>query len=175
MVEKRMFKAGFSLAEALVVMLVLSVFLAASSKVITKKRPVELASYVHGQYECWNSGGTYYQQYVFEGTPSTEQKVSSCKFIPRINASVYHIYMFFDKENYYQTEANNITKDITIKSLSASTIVLENSDGSVQEYTKDQEGVSVGEIKEALEFLYPDSNILTETFGSNRPSILIAW
>lgn len=51
MVKKR----GFSLIEALVAMGILSIFFAATAKIITTKPKAERVSYIHGSFKCCES------------------------------------------------------------------------------------------------------------------------
>lgn len=53
MVKRTADKKGFSIAEALVSMLVVSVFFLATSKVMTQKQPKEYQEPIHGFYECY--------------------------------------------------------------------------------------------------------------------------
>ena len=52
-------KKGFSLAEALVVMAVVSIFFAAVTKVITTRPKKPKQANLHGYYECYVDGGMY--------------------------------------------------------------------------------------------------------------------
>ena len=56
MVDIKNKKFGFSLAEALVSMLILSVFFVATSKIITTKPKQEVQSNKHGYFECYYDG-----------------------------------------------------------------------------------------------------------------------
>ena len=87
---KKIFKKGFTLAESLVVLLVLSVFFGATAKVMTKKRPSEVATYQHGYYECWfkyDNNRTHYYRYTVEGIPGEVEEGDRCKFTPSITAA----------------------------------------------------------------------------------------
>lgn len=79
-------KAGFSLFEACVVMLVVSIFLAVSATVIPKRNKPKAEAEGHGRFECYYRGNQLYQQ-MFQGTSSLGlQAVSECRFNPPIYA-----------------------------------------------------------------------------------------
>lgn len=85
-----MFKQGFSLVEALVVMTVLAVFFAFAGKVITAKPKPKLEKTTHGYYECYYSGGLK-QRYVLENTENSIESVSQCVFTPRSGTVVFNV------------------------------------------------------------------------------------
>lgn len=78
--------SGFSLFEACVVMLVVSIFLAVSASVIPHKSKPKTEADGHGRFECYYKSGKLYQQ-VFQGiSASEEQEVTKCRFNPPIYA-----------------------------------------------------------------------------------------
>lgn len=79
-------KAGFSLFEACVVMLIVSIFLAVSASVIPKKNKPKAEADGHGRFECYYKGGQLYQQ-MFQGVSSAgATAVSECRFNPPMYA-----------------------------------------------------------------------------------------
>ena len=125
---KKIFKKGFTLAEALVVLLVLSVFFGATAKVMTKKRPSEVATYQHGYYECWfkyDNDKKHYYRYTVEGIPGEVEEGTSCKFTPSITAALYQLYLVYphsgdttdanDERGYYMTSIADISQKLDIK------------------------------------------------------------
>lgn len=79
-------KAGFSLFEACVVMLVVSIFMAVSATVIPRRNKPKAEADGHGRFECYYKGGQLYQT-LFQGTSSSGlQAVSECRFNPPIYA-----------------------------------------------------------------------------------------
>lgn len=79
-------KSGFSLFEACVVMLVVSIFLAVSATVIPKRNKPKAEAEGHGRYECYYKGNQLYQQ-MFQGTSSLGlQAVNQCRFNPPMYA-----------------------------------------------------------------------------------------
>lgn len=79
-------KSGFSLFEACVVMLVVSIFMAVSATVIPKKNKPKAEADGHGRFECYYIGGKLYQQ-MFQGTSSAGlSEVSECRFNPPVYA-----------------------------------------------------------------------------------------
>lgn len=79
-------KAGFSLFEACVVMLVVSVFFAVSATVIPKRNKAKPEAEGHGRFECYYKGNQLYQQ-MYQGTSSAgPEAVSECRFNPPVYA-----------------------------------------------------------------------------------------
>ena len=79
-------KAGFSLFEACVVMLVVSIFLSVSASVIPHRTTKKPEADGHGRFECYYKNGQLYQE-LFQGTSSGGlQAVSECRFNPPIYA-----------------------------------------------------------------------------------------
>lgn len=74
--------SGFSLLEAVVVMLIVSIFIAAVANVIPKKAKKKVASEAHGRFECYYKNGVLYQQTFTEHTTTGPKAVSgtSCVF-----------------------------------------------------------------------------------------------
>lgn len=79
-------KAGFSLFEACVVMLVVAIFLSVSANVIPKRNKAKPEAEGHGRFECYYRNGQLYQQ-MFQGTSSAGlTAVSECRFNPPVYA-----------------------------------------------------------------------------------------
>ena len=79
-------KPGFSLFEACVVMLVVSIFMAVSASVIPKRNKPKAEADGHGRFECYYKGNQLYQQ-LFQGSSSGgAQAVTECRFNPPIYA-----------------------------------------------------------------------------------------
>ena len=70
MVNKKTNKKCFSIAEALVSMLIISIFFIATSKVMTKKQRPDISESPHGFYECYVVNGNLKQKYAYESNVS---------------------------------------------------------------------------------------------------------
>ena len=85
MVDIKNKKFGFSLAEALVSMLVMSMFFIATSKIITTKPKKEVEANRHGYFECYiDSDGSMKQKRAdgsYAGVP-TAVVGNTCRFTP---------------------------------------------------------------------------------------------
>lgn len=80
-------KHGFTLAEALIALLIASLIIAAIIPVITKKhRKIE----VHGKWECTVSGGSLKSRTYTNGIPD-EWKDSNCMFSPPAGAENFRV------------------------------------------------------------------------------------
>lgn len=88
-------KSGFSLAEALVSMLILSIFFVVTSKVITTRQPDEWQGTEHGYYECiQQDSGNKFDQTMVTGNNVENKVVESCHFNvpPRSVAGIHRYY-----------------------------------------------------------------------------------
>lgn len=114
-----MVKKGFSLAEALIVMAIISIFFAAASKIITTKPKVKKQINAHGYYECYYSGG-HKQKYMRDGVASPLQSVSECKFEPPAGIAFFNVN---SSNPCYSSFQPNINNALTI-SLGGSGVVI---------------------------------------------------
>ena len=116
-----MVKKGFSLAEALVVMAIISIFFAAASKIITTKPKVKKQINAHGYYECYYVGG-HKQKYVRDGVASPLQSVPVCKFEPPAGIAFFNINGYDPCYSGFQPNINNaltisiVGSDVVIRS-----------------------------------------------------------
>lgn len=79
-------KAGFSLFESCVVMLVVSIFLAVSASVIPRRNKVKAEADGHGRFECYYKGNQLYQQMYQGNSSSGAVAVTECRFNPPVQA-----------------------------------------------------------------------------------------
>lgn len=105
-------KKGFSLAEALVVMAVVSIFFAAVTKVITTRPKKPKQANLHGYYECYVDGGMY-ERYVRNGVATKPKAVTKCKFQPPGNISFFNINTCGPA--FYSNMEPNISRDIWVE------------------------------------------------------------
>lgn len=99
MVNVRNKKFGFSLAETLVSMLVLSIFFVVTSKIITVKPKAEIATNRHGYFECFVQNGALMQKrsdgtYNGEAVPAG----NACHFVPPSGIANVVVYVLNDTE-----------------------------------------------------------------------------
>ena len=92
MVKYNNFKSGFSFAEALISMLVISVFFLATSKVMTQRQPDDVIWHSHGFCACYYSGGLKLECSLNDSKPKEKTiTTGACKInLPR-NATMYNI------------------------------------------------------------------------------------
>lgn len=100
-------KAGFSLAEVLVAMLIMSVFYMATAKVMTVKQRHETHENPHGYYECIGNSAPFSVHRVDStietipaGTSETE-----CEFVPISGIPFYNVYVITNQGVYKATES----------------------------------------------------------------------
>lgn len=165
-------KLGFTLMEALVVLLILSIFLAASAKVFTKKRKSDFVVHQHGQFECWKEGSNHKSEYIIEGIKSgIETSGAKCIFTPTLEAALYHIYTV-QSDGYKIKTIYNINQDIEI-TLNPDNISFSQMNGET--YSDFKNGTDMGgnynNFKSVITFLYGNkTNLLNKT-----PAVLIVW
>ena len=158
-----MVKKGFSLAEALVVMAIISIFFAAASKIITTKPKVKKQRNAHGYYECYYLGG-YKQKYVRDGVASPLESVSECKFEPPAGIAFFNINSSDPCYSSFQPNINNVLTisligNITIQSETKTTTLSSNTECS--------------DIQMFFSTLYPKSEIYNN--GAILKGVFISW
>ena len=93
MVEIKNTKCGFSLAEALISMLILSLFFIATSKIMTTKPKAEISENKHGYFECYHDGTNLKQKRSDGSYAGAPINVSECSFIPPKGIAFANIYV----------------------------------------------------------------------------------
>lgn len=109
-----MVKKGYTLAEALVVMAVVSIFFAAASKVLTVKPTHKKQMNPHGYFECYLDGGQLKQKYVRENIESMLETVDVCTFSPPIGIAFYSVNIY-GTDNYHSGIEPYINNTLSIK------------------------------------------------------------
>lgn len=174
-----MVKKGFSLAEALVVMAIISIFFAAASKIITTRPKPPKQVNQHGYYECYlnvyqttNAAGQQVtvtrptQRYIRNGVPTAAEEVATCKFEPPNGIAFFNINSY--GSIFHSSFEPNIknTIDITFSNVSirlnSDTGLLYLNNNSTEE-----------NVKMFLSTLYPDSHIYNN--GNIRTGVIISW
>ncbi len=87
-------KFGFSLFEALVSMLIMSLFFIASSRVITQKRPIEIQKNPYGYYECYTINGVTKQHRSVAESETPASVTDKCTFEPPAGANFVAVHFF---------------------------------------------------------------------------------
>lgn len=168
-----MVKKGFSLVEALLVMVIISILFAAGTKVITTRPKPMAQTTPHGYYECYNDSGLK-QRYVREGAENAqEQAVSQCIFEPPVGAAVFNLTSYSPiLHSSFEPNINNklnvsISGGITL-STNAAAAGVDGMNSISLEPNADGE-----EIRQTLKVLYPKSKLYNE--GQIRSGIIIGW
>ena len=87
-------KPGFTFAEVLISMLLMSIFFVATAKVMTVRQKTEVHENPHGYYECYQSGSL--MQHRVDGTNTTipiNTPSNQCEFVPMRGLPFYNIYI----------------------------------------------------------------------------------
>ena len=158
-----MVKKGFSLAEDLIVMAVISIFFAAAARIITTKPKTQRQNNPHGYYECYYTGSLH-QRYVREGVATETESVSKCTFDPPNGVAFFNINTY--GSTCFSGFEPNINKSIDISINSNGDIVLSNT-------YKLENNDTVENAKVFFETLYPDSEIYNN--GIYRTGVMFSW
>lgn len=182
MVDIKNKKFGFSLAEALVSMLVMSMFFIATSKIITTKPKKEVQANKHGYFECYYDGGVLKQKRS-DGSYAGEATIASgnvCTFTPPKGIAFALIYtlnntngrkFYHSQEPQFNSDNGNDTVTISGGEL-----------WSFQNQTEQVEEDGNPNIYELMNFFqssYPSSSIYTllknnpDTYSG--PAVFIGW
>ena len=176
MVNRISDKKGFSFAEVLISMLILSVFFIATSKVMTHRQPRETQENPHGFYECYAVGTDLKQRRGAESSVTPEQSVTSCTFTPPQGlayATIYAIAIINDNVRIYKSvepQFNNAIDPI----------------GSVNELANfyeliqdaEETDLTMNDMKTFLEMSYPRSGLyskITTVENYRGPALFIGW
>lgn len=169
-----MVKNGFSLAEALIVMAVISIFFALATKVIAVKPKSKLQKNPHGYFECYIDG-TLKQRTVTEGVASVvADREGTCNFMPPTGVSFFNIHT--SGNVYYSGFEPNINNAIQVV-VNDTELALQNESGSSKFVFSMSEDANVDVARQNLitflQVLYPDSEIYNN--GSIRTGVIISW
>ncbi len=182
-----MVKQGFSLAEALVVMAIISILFAAVAKVITTRPEKPKQTNMHGYFECYVDGGLK-QRYVRNGASTPLESVAQCHFEPISGVAFYNINSFKrgttptsvdntvtppivldDDGIYYSHFEPNISTELSITK-TANSFRISSSNGRSMDL-----GDNAKRSEQELFFksLYSDTNMYNG--GTIRDGVLISW
>ena len=180
---KKSNKTGFTLAEALVSMLILSLFFVATAKVVTTKQPRGKIAIVHGFYECYYEDGNHKETISDGGNIKKKEDVNECVFTPsnRLpNANLYYINT--EKNHYYTTLHPYLNpkeeKDFgTLNSFDPNMYFQK--EEKYENSTEETETETENKIEELGNYLinaYPNSVVAQKLKdGNNVTAIFIAW
>ena len=191
MVRINTLKTGFSLAEVLISMLILSVFFIATSKVISVKPKKEVQTFRHGYYECYMQNGNLYEKRADgSSTGGNPSLVRDCIFEPPGGIAYVLIYAInvdpSDGKSKFYSSVEPIF-DETIRVAAAED--LPNNKYSIQHFQQyfDAPGngtdISQGSenqyaLHNYIRASYPSSTIyslMTSPSGYNGPAVFFAW
>lgn len=176
-----MVKKGFSLAEALVVMAIISIFFAAAGKIMTQKpKPIKQQN-PHGYFECYLDGGTLKQSSAIEeaATDPIDAEGGVCTFEPPKGVAFFNVNTY--GRAFYSDFEPNVNNTINIKINTASTtddfitiykdsktFVIKAADARSTNFRNEQESAKV-----YFEAIHPKSQIYNN--GNVRTGIMFSW
>lgn len=175
MVNKIKNKNGFSLAEALISMLILSIFFLATSKVMTTKQKPDEQVNPHGFYECYvRNGNQLVQRRASESNVTAEQFVDSCTFTPSQGIAYVTIYAVRNSNDIImavEPQFNNPIDEIS------SVAALRNFGNQLD--NAEENDLDIENLRNYLEISYPRSGLLgiinDGTYNNNDPALFIGW
>lgn len=169
-----MVKQGFSLAEALVVMAIISIFFAAGAKIVTTRPKAKVQINPHGYFECYKVGGTQYQRSVREELEIEKKAANPCVFTPPSGTAFFSITTYGPGTLYhssFEPNINNVLRitmgsdSLTLRS-DQTQYVLNANDANDNNDTKNN-------AKIFFEAMYPDSMIYNN--GNFNQGVMISW
>lgn len=171
-------KLGFSLAEVLVSMLIMSVMFLALTKIMTQKPKKQMERTPHGYYECYRTAdGTLHEDrtknnvFVAENT-----NIQRCEFEPP--KGVYYINFHYINSNrpvYYNTQQVIFDETAIFNDPSDGTAAIPQSELTYEAANFNND---MNMFKTYLEISHPQSRIYTRWINSNSPpvnALFIAW
>ena len=176
-----MVKKGFSLAEALVVMAIISIFFAAAGKIMTQKpKPIKQQN-PHGYFECYLDGGTLKQSSAIEeaATDPVVAEGGACKFEPPKGVAFFNVNTY--GRAFYSDFEPNVNNTINIKIHNVAdaddfvtiykdskTFKIASADPYTSEFQNQKESAEV-----YFEAIHPKSQIYNN--GNVRTGIMFSW
>ena len=88
-------KSGFTLAEMMISMLVVSIFFAAFAQTLTYKKPKEVQITPHGFFECYYRGGQLYVHTYkdnLRGRDKEPNQSTNCNFEPPVGLTFINVH-----------------------------------------------------------------------------------
>ena len=177
-----MVKKGFSLAEALVVMAIISIFFAAAGKIMTQRPKPQKIEYPHGYFECYLDGATLKQAAANEEVEKENIVASGgvCKFEPPKGVAFFNLNTY--GQAFYSQYEPNVNKVINIR--------INNTPGAANFITfsngqdqfdipaeKDQSSSQFRNEREAAQGyfmgIHPKSKICNN--GNYRTGVMVSW
>lgn len=157
-----MVKKGFSLAEALVVMAIISILFSVAAKVITTRPKPPKQTTAHGYFECYLNGGLW-QRTVIDGVATEPKSMGSqCQFKPQTGVAFYNINSHNPDITRFEPNINN-TLNISI---SGGSFIFNGS-------TLTSDGGTYSDNTLFFQTMYPNSEIYNG--GNMRQGVMISW
>ena len=170
-----MVKSGFSLAEALIVMLIISVLFSVGAKVMTKKPKPQKVTNPHGSFECYIDGATVKEANSREGVSFEPQDADGgvCRFSPPKGIAFFNINSY--EYGFYNGTEPNMNQELEIMLQGDNfTIRSESGDKTFPDNAPDMNNDSAQRSAEAYFCsIHPNSNICNNR--SYRQGVMISW
>lgn len=161
-------KNGYSLAEVIIVMMLLSLFFLVSTKVMTQKPKPKSQTDTHGTYECYYDSGLK-QRLTIENEEFEAESVSKCKFETQPGVAIYNFNAIMKDGGYQNTEPNiNEVFYITISSNGIITISNDIGAQKILEVNIDEE-----DILSYFQTIHSNSKIYNN--GIAKFGLMISW
>ena len=163
-------KSGFSLFEALVSMLILSLFFIASSRVITQKHETEIQQNPRGYYECYIINGQQWQHRSNGKNSTAPVQTNNCVFEPPAGVDFVNFH-YFTGSQYYNGQQIIMNEILNLGGPSGVSDVFTLYESPLQGEA------AIGAFKTYLKLSHPTSSIYTHIKNGNWPTqaTVIAW
>lgn len=182
-------KSGFSILEALVSMLVLSLFFIASSRIITQKHSAEFEDSPHGYYECYFADGKQWEHRSQDSEDREPKEVDKCIFDPPTTANFVNVH-YYDGSQCLSSPQIIFNDRLELASPSSIRSKMDTTDdeemqNAQAQYEEDENSTALSDlntrrINEFMTYLrltHPNSQV-SQMFESETPpssAVFIAW
>ena len=166
-------KSGFSIAEALIAMLILSTFFIVTSKAINIKPKEEVTKNPHAFYECYVDDNSLEDRFVMNGSLQKLPEHNNCQFTPPKDIPHVIIYVI-NGDVFYNTIQPQLTNKISFSSTSEIEDIYNN-------FEEKNENSNKLEFKNFLANTYSESKIYELMGGKDSiydykgPAVFFGW
>ena len=164
---KSSFKNGFSLMEALISMLIISIFFVASTKVMTTKQKDPPMRNPHGYYECYKLANGVVYEHTNNSDPVTINSLNDCSIQPPQGAAFVNLHYRGSSGSYYTRMVPYTSNALSLEDVKD---ILDTRNPSDNPYKQS----NLQNFREYLQQSHSKAKML-EKFSSLKEGMFVAW
>ena len=188
--RRPLLKAGFSLAEVLIAMLIMSIFYVATTRVMTTRQKPQVQENPHGYYECYVNGGLTEHRVDMGRTTIQPHGVASCVFNPPKGLPFFNVYIAIPGIGFYSSPEAQLNSNPDGVADNDASMVFSSPQGLVdlyrltnpnidQEMSDEERDIKYQQFRAYLANSHPGAEI-TQAWTENAveppyPVVLIVW